>query len=126
MDRKHYEDLVLRYFRMVDEENIDAVVDCFCEDGEVSFPLLDAPVKGTARLREFYQGHVERFSEHRDKVTSFLFEENRGASEIEFIAKTTGGQPLHFRACNIYEFYEGKFKSVKIYVDTVPLREAFG
>ena len=125
MDRKHYEDLVLHYFRMVDEENIDAVVDCFCDDGEFSFPLSETPVTGKMSLREFFQAHVARFSEHHDKVTSFLFEGNRGASEIEFIAKTTGGQPLHFRACNIYEFHEGKFKRVKVYLDTVPLREAF-
>lgn len=126
MDRKHYEDLVLRYFRMVDEENIEAIVDCFCDDGEISFPLLASPAKGKSGLRKFFQEHVERFSEHHDKVTSFIFEENQGASEIEFIAKTTGGKLLHFRACNIYEFRDGKFKSVKIYLDTVPLREAFG
>ena len=123
--RQHYEDLVRRYFQMVNDENVDGAVECFAEDAVLHFPMAAEPVRGHAALREFFRAHVDGFREHEDRMTSFLMEGDRGASEIEFDAVAATGKPLHIHACNLYRFKGGKFQEVRIYVDTAPLREAF-
>lgn len=126
VDRDYYEQLVHHYFSMVNEENIDAVVDCFCPDAEIAIPLLDEPVKGEVQLREFFLSLVGGFQRHHDSVTSFVFEADRAASELEFDALTEAGEKIHLKNCNVYRFENGKIKRLRIYLDTVPLRQALG
>lgn len=125
-DAKHYEALIRAYFLAVDEERIDDVVSCFCEDGSFSFPMLDEPVTGHAALQEFFTAHVARFSSHVDRVARVLADDDRAVSELVFDAETVDGKPVHLENCNVYRFRGGKFAEVRVYADSFELRRQLG
>ena len=124
--RDLYEALIHRYFLAVDEERIDDVVACFCEDGTLSFPMLESPISGHAALRAFFTDHVARFDTHVDRATRVLIDGERGISELVFDAVTRDGRTVHLENCNMYRFRDGKFAAVRIYADSVELRRQFG
>ncbi|MGI9657641.1 MAG: nuclear transport factor 2 family protein [Gaiellaceae bacterium] len=121
-----YEALILRYFLAVDEERLDDVVACFCEDATFDFPLAEQPVRGHKELREFFAAHTGRFSDHVDRVTRVLVDGDAGISELVFDATTTDGLTVHLENCNVYRFRDGRFAAVKVYGDSVEIRRQFG
>ena len=120
-DRDHYEELIHHYFRAVVDERIEDVIDCFTADGQIQFAYMDAPARGRDELRALYTAHVARFRNHLDIATRVVVQGDRAISEIVFDAETPGGSPVHLENCNIYEFREGKFQVVKVYLDTVTM-----
>ena len=124
--RDQYEALIHRYFLAVDEERIDDAVACFCEDGTLSFPLLESPISGHEELRAFFSDHVSRFDTHVDRATRVLIDGDRAISELVFDARTTDGRTVHLENCNVYRFRDGRFAAVQIYADSVELRRQFG
>ncbi len=125
-DRDHYERLIHTYFLAVDEERIDDVVACFCEDGTLSFPMLEDPIRGHDALRAFFTEHVARFTTHVDRVTRVLVDGESGISELVFDAETTDGRPVHLENCNVYRFRDGAFAEVRIYADSYEFRRQVG
>jgi len=121
-----YEALILRYFLAVDEERLDDIVECFCEDATFDFPLAEQPVRGHGELREFFAAHTGRFSDHVDRVTRVLVDGEAAISELVFDATTTDGLKVHLENCNMYRFRDGKFAAVKVYGDSVEIRRQFG
>jgi len=119
--RGHYERLIEDYFLAVDEERLDDVVACFCDEGSIHFSFQEEPVRGRAALRAFFAEHVGRFSDHVDRVTRVLVDGELGISEIVFDATTTDGHPVHLENCNVYRFRDGLFAEVRVYLDTVTM-----
>ena len=121
-----YAALIRRYFLAVDEEHVDDIVACFCEDATFEFPLADEPVRGHDGLREFFAAHVARFDDHVDRVTRVLVDGELGISELVFDATTVDGRTVRLENCNVYHFRDGKFAAVKVYGDSVEIRRQFG
>ena len=119
--RDHYEELIHRYFLAVDEERIEDVLDCFTADGQIQFAYMDAPACGRDELRALYTAHVARFRNHLDVATRVVVQGDRAISEIVFDAETPGGSPVHLENCNAYQFRDGRFHVVKVYLDTVTM-----
>ena len=120
-DRDHYEALIHRYFLAVDEERIEDVLDCFTADGQIQFAFMDAPARGREELRALYTAHVGRFRTHVDIASRVVVQGDRAISEIVFDAETPGGSPVHLENCNVYQFQDGRFHVVKVYLDTVTM-----
>jgi len=121
-----YAALINAYFLAVDEERIDDIVACFCDDATFDFPLADEPARGHAELRAFFTAHTGRFTDHVDRVTRVLADDEGGISELVFDATTTDGRTVHLENCNVYRFRDGKFAAVKVYGDSVTIRQQFG
>lgn len=119
-------EVIHRYFLAVDEERLDDIVDCFCEDATFDFPLAERPVRGHEELRSFFSAHTGRFSDHVDRVTRVLVDGDAGISELVFDATTTDGRVVHLENCNVYRFRDGKFAAVRVYGDSVTIRHQFG
>ncbi len=120
-ERSRYERLLRDYFLAVDDERLDDIVACFCDDGSIHFAFQDEPVRGHQALRALFAEHVGRFSEHVDRVTRVLVDGELGISEIVFDATTTDGDPVHLENCNVYRFRDGLFAEVRVYLDTVTM-----
>ncbi len=120
------EQLILEYFKAVDEERIDDVIACFCVDGSITFPFLPEPVVGYEALRAFFAAHVARFDSHVDRVTRVLIDGETGISELVFDATTADGRSVHLENCNVYRFRERRFAEVRVYLDTVTMALQLG
>lgn len=125
-ESRDYAELIRRYFLAVDEERIDDIIDCFCEDATFEFPLAEQPIRGHDELRAFFAAHIGRFDEHVDRVTRVLVDGELGISELVFDATTTDGLTVHLENCNMYRFRDGRFAAVKVYGDSVEIRRQFG
>ena len=127
MSKGHdYAELVRRYFLAVDEERLDDILACFCEDATFDFPLAEQPIRGHDELREFFAAHLGRFESHVDRVTRILIDGERGISELVFDATTNEGRVVHLENCNFYTFRDGKLATVKVYGDSVEIRRQLG
>ena len=84
---------VTRYFRAIDDFNLDELMDCFAAEAEYAHPLLKAPARGRDELRRFFEARGRQ--EVRHVVT-------------QYGAVTDGGpEPTYFAECLVQGTVEG-------------------
>jgi len=96
------------YFERVTNADVDGILELYADDAKLINPMTgEGGIQGKAALRPFYE-----------KLTSSLVDYK--AAE----GKTTDGKPIVMDNLNFWTFENGKFKVLRIYMDTHPYRQA--
>ncbi len=111
------EDIVRKYFRLVNEEKFDEFFELFDPDVEFNAPF-NFSVKGLESVKPFYLQVPVNYPDHVDTPEFINVSGNRAAVFIDFVGKTKEGKSVAFKATDWFEIVDGKIKSLNIFFDS--------
>ena len=56
--------------------------------------------------------------------TDIVIEDNKLIAPLRLVGKTSDGKSIEMNNLNFWTFENGKFKTLRIYIDTYPYRQA--
>lgn len=109
------------YFGNVDARNLEAVLDCFCDDAIFTIQSAHSVHRGKVEIREMF---IELFKNYEPKMIHKDFrhvvdvENNRCSAQFNVeLIETSGGPEISLTNCNFFYFNEyGKLKEVYVYM----------
>ncbi len=119
-------ELITTFFRLFDEEDVDALLELFTDDCSFSMILYERDLQGKTELRSFFEEHIANWSEHREWATSIVVDGDAGASELHFEGVLKNGTTVVMDNLNVWDFQDGKIRRIRVYADTAPFRDALG
>ena len=113
------------YFERVTNGDVDGILELFADDATLINPVTGtAGIQGKAALRVFYEKLTTSLIDYTAAATDIIIEGNKLLAPLHLEGKTTDGQPLAMDNLNFWTFENGKFKVLRIYMDTHPYRAA--
>ena len=113
------------YFERVTNGDVDGILELFADDAQLINPVTGAAgIQGKAALRTFYEKLTTSLVDYAAVATDIIIEGNKLIAPLHLEGKTTNGQPLVMDNLNFWTFENGKFKVLRIYMDTHPYRAA--
>ena len=113
------------YFERVTNGDVDGILELFADDATLINPVTGAAgIRGKAALRVFYEKLTTSLVDYTAAATDIIIEGNKLLAPLHLEGKTTDGQPLAMDNLNFWTFENGKFKVLRIYMDTYPYRAA--
>jgi ketosteroid isomerase-like protein len=114
------------YFENVTKGNVDGILALFADDAQLINPLTgEAGIHGKAALRVFYTTLVSSLVDYHAGPTDIIIEGNKLVAPLHLEGKTKDGSPIVMDNLNFWTFdAHGKFKILRIYMDTYPYRQA--
>ena len=113
------------YFERVTNGDVDGILELFADDARLINPITGAAgIQGKAALRTFYEKLTTSLVDYTAVATDIIIEGNKLIAPLHLEGKTTDGQPLVMDNLNFWTFENGKFKVLRIYMDTHPYRLA--
>ena len=113
------------YFEWVSAGDIEGILDLFADDAHVIHSLTGKEgIRGKAALRASYQELFHTLVEYHAAPTDIIIEGNTLVAPVHFEGKTTAGTLIVMDNLNLWTFEHGKFKVLRIYMDTYPYRQA--
>ena len=113
------------YFERVTNGDVDGILALFADDAQLINPVTGAAgIQGKAALRTFYEKLTTSLVDYTAVATDIIIEGNKLIAPLHLEGKTTDGQPLVMDNLNFWTFENGKFKVLRIYMDTHPYRAA--
>lgn len=113
------------YFQRVTKGDVDGILDLFADDAQLINPLTGAEgIRGKAALRAFYQNLVNSLVDYHAGPTDIIIDGNKLVAPLHLEGKTKDGNPIVMDNLNLWTFENGKFKVLRIYMDTYPYRQA--
>lgn len=113
------------YFERVTNGDVDGILELFTDDAKLINPVTDAAgIQGKAALRVFYEKLTTSLVDYTAAATDIIIEGNKLIAPLHLEGKTTDGKPLVMDNLNFWTFENGKFKVLRIYMDTHPYRAA--
>lgn len=114
------------YFENVTKGNIDGILELFADDAHVINPMTGKEgIRGKTALRAFYSNLVGSLVDYHAGPTDIVIEGNKLVAPLHLEGKTKDGTPIVMNNLNFWTFDEnGKFKVLRIYMDTYPYRQA--
>jgi len=114
------------YFERVTKGDVDGILALFADDAQLINPMTGAEgIKGKAALRAFYQNLVNSLVDYHARATDIIIDGNKLVAPLHLEGKTKDGTPIVMNNLNFWTFNEnGKFKVLRIYMDTYPYRQA--
>ena len=119
-------ELINEFFRRFDAEDIDGLLELFCDDCSFSMALYERDLVGKEELGAFFNEHISNWREHREWATSIVVEGDAGASELHFEGVLKNGAPVVMDNLNVWDFAGGKIRRIRVYADTYGFRKALG
>ena len=114
-----------RYFECVTKGDVDSILALFADDARLINPMTgEDGIQGKAALRTFYQQLVSSLVDYQAGATDIVIEGNTLVAPLHLEGKTPDGQPIVMNNLNLWTFEDGKFKTLRIYMDTHPYRQA--
>jgi ketosteroid isomerase-like protein len=114
-----------RYFACVTKGDVDSILALFADDARLINPMTgEDGIQGKAALRTFYQQLVSSLVDYQAVATDIVIEGNTLVAPLHLEGKTPDGQPIAMNNLNFWTFEAGKFKILRIYMDTHPYRQA--
>ena len=114
-----------RYFECVTQGDVDSILALFADDARLINPMTgEDGIQGKAALRTFYQQLVSSLVDYQAAATDIVIEGNTLVAPLHLEGKTPDGQPIVMNNLNFWTFEAGKFKTLRIYMDTHPYRQA--
>ncbi len=125
-EQQQMEKAARTYFENVTKGNVDGILELFAEDAHVINPMTgEEGIRGKAALRAFYTNLVNSLTDYHAGPTDIVIEGNKLVAPLHLEGKTKGGAPIVMNNLNFWTFDEkGKFKVLRIYMDTYPYRQA--
>lgn len=113
------------YFERVTNGDVDGILELFADDAKLINPVTGAAgIQGKAALRVFYEKLTTSLVDYTARATDIVIEGNKLIAPLHLEGKTTDGKPLVMDNLNFWTFENGKFKVLRIYMDTHPYRTA--
>jgi steroid delta-isomerase len=113
------------YFDRVTAGDVDGILALFADDAHVLHPLSSAAgIRGKAALRAAYEEVFRTLVAYHAHPTAIIIEGNTLVAPLHFEGTTTDGQRLVMDNLNLWTFEDGKFKVLRVYMDTYPYRQA--
>ena len=113
------------YFERVTNGDVDGILELFADDAKLINPVTGASgIQGKAALRVFYEKLTTSLVDYTATATDIIIEGNKLIAPLHLEGKTTDGKPLVMDNLNFWTFENGKFKVLRIYMDTHPYRAA--
>ena len=113
------------YFERVTNGDVDGILELFVDDAKLINPVTGAAgIQGKAALRVFYEKLTTSLVDYTPTATDIIIEGNKLIAPLHLEGKTTDGRPLVMDNLNFWTFENGKFKVLRIYMDTHPYRTA--
>ncbi len=75
-------------------------------------------------MRGFYQNLVNSLVDYHAGPTDIIIAGDKLVAPLHLEGKTKDGNPLVMNNLNLWTFENGKFKVLRIYMDTYPYRQA--
>lgn len=116
--RQYFVDMVTRYFQAVDNRDVDATVDCFNEDAVLIVQTDHKRFEGKQAIREMFSAFYENSTYVFHEVLNWVVEPERNKCATEQIYRGTlkDGTVNDMHNCNFFDFENGKFKRVIIFM----------
>ena len=123
---QHMEDAARAYFANVTKGDVEGILALFADDARLINPMTgEEGMRGKAALRSFYQRLVSSLVDYHAGPTDVVIEDNKLIAPLRLAGKTADGTPIVMNNLNFWTFDEnGKFKTLRIYMDTHPYRQA--
>jgi ketosteroid isomerase-like protein len=113
------------YFERVTKGDVDGILELFADDAQLINPMTgEEGIHGKQALRTFYQNLVTSLVDYHAGPTDIVIEGNKLVAPLHLEGKTTDGKPIVMNNLNFWTFENGKFKVLRIYMDTYPYRQA--
>ena len=113
------------YFERVTNGDVDGILELFADDAQLINPVTGAAgIRGKAALRVLYEKLTASLVDYTAAATDIIIEGNKLIAPLHLEGKTTDGKPLVMDNLNFWTFENGKFKVLRIYMDTHPYRAA--
>ena len=113
------------YFERVTNGDVDGILELFADDAKLINPVTGAAgIQGKAALRVFYEKLTTSLVDYTAAATDIIIEGNKLIAPLHLEGKTTDGKPLVMDNLNFWTYENGKFKVLRIYMDTHPYRTA--
>lgn len=114
-----------RYFECVTKGDVEGILALFADDAQLINPLTaEEGIKGKEALRAFYQNLVNSLVDYHAAPTDIIIDGNKLVAPLHLEGKTKDGNPIVMNNLNLWTFENGKFKTLRIYMDTYPYRQA--
>jgi ketosteroid isomerase-like protein len=122
---QHMEAAARTYFEQVTTGDVDGILELFADDAQLINPMTgEEGIRGKAALRAFYQNLVSSLVDYQAGPADIVIEGNKLVAPLHLEGKTRDGQPIVMNNLNFWTFEHGKFKTLRIYMDTYPYRHA--
>ena len=113
------------YFERVTNGDVDGILELFADDAQLINPVTgEEGIQGKVALRTFYEKLTSSLVDYKAAATDIIIDGNKLVAPLHLAGKTTDGQPLVMDNLNLWTFENGKFKVLRIYMDTHPYRQA--
>ena len=113
------------YFERVTNGDVDGILGLFADDAKLINPMTgEEGIQGKAALRLFYEKLTSSLVDYKAAATDIIIDGNKLVAPLHLEGKTTDGNPIVMNNLNFWTFENGKFKILRIYMDTHPYRQA--
>lgn len=113
------------YFERVTKGDVEGILALFADDAQLINPMIgEEGIRGKAALRAFYQNLVNNLVDYHAGPTDIIIDSNKLVAPLHLEGKTKDGNPIVMNNLNFWTFENGKFKVLRIYMDTYPYRQA--
>jgi steroid Delta-isomerase len=113
------------YFERVNTGDVEGILALFADDAQLIHPMTgETGIRGKAALRAAYQHFFRNLVHSHASPTDIIIEGNKLVAPVHVEGTTKDGQPIAMHNLNLWTFEHGKFKVLRIYMDTYPYRQA--
>lgn len=108
-----------RYFRSVDEKNLQAVLDCFNEDAVFTIMTSQTVHRGRDDgIKKMFENLFANFKRTTHKHFRHVIDPDNGRIASQFTVDFwgLGGEEFAYTNCNFWYLKDGKFQEVCVYM----------
>ena len=118
MEKTDYEELVLDYFKGVDEENIDAILETLTEDCVFSIETHGIKLVGHKEIISMFKRLWKNHKSVEHKEFYFVKDHISNQIAVRFQVKNVlhNGQIVLKSNCNFFTLKDGLFSEVRVYM----------
>ena len=118
MEKTNYEELVLDYFKGVDEENIDAILETLTEDCVFSIETHGIKLVGHKEIISMFKRLWKNHKSVEHKEFYFVKDPNGNQIAVRFHVKNVlrDDQIVSKSNCNFFTLKDGIFSEVRVYM----------
>ncbi|MSQ47745.1 MAG: nuclear transport factor 2 family protein [Deltaproteobacteria bacterium] len=113
------------YFERVTKGDVEGILALFADDARIINPMTgETGITGKDALRAFYTNLVGSLVDYHAGPTDIIIDGDKLVAPLHLEGKTKDGNPIVMNNLNFWTFENGKFKVLRIYMDTHPYRQA--
>lgn len=113
------------YFERVTKGDVEGILSLFADDALIINPMTgEQGIRGKDALRAFYTNLTGSLVDYHAGPTDIVIDGNKLVAPLHLVGKTKDGASIEMNNLNFWTFENGKFKVLRIYMDTYPYRQA--